>query len=137
MNIAEVMDELAERLDTIPGLRVSAEFVGSPNPPHAIVALPRGDFDKTYGRGMDTWELPIVVLVGKVREKTARDNASPYVSGSGPKSVKQVLEDPAYTYASLDTLRVQGFEFDVYTFGGIDYLAAEFTLDIAGDGATS
>lgn len=137
MNIAEVMEELATRLKTISGLRVSAEFVGSPNPPHAIVALPRGDFDKTYGRGMDVWELPIVVVVGKVREKTARNNASPYVAGSGDRSVKQVLEDPAYEYESLDTLRVQGFEFDVYTFGGVDYLAAEFILDIAGDGATS
>lgn len=130
------MEELAARLKTIPKLRVSAEWVGTPNVPHAIVAMPRGDFDATYGRGMDVWELPVVVLVGKVREKSARDNASPYVSGSGPRSIKQVLEDPTYEYTTLDTLRVQSFEFDVYTFGAVDYLAAEFILQIAGDGAT-
>ena len=133
MNIAAVMDQLAARLDTIDGLRVTAHWVGTPNPPHAVVSMPRGDFDATYGRGMDRWELPIILILGKVSEQAARNAASPFVSGSGDKSFKQVLE--AGTYTEFDTLRVQDFEFDVITFGAVDYLTATFTLDIAGRGA--
>ena len=133
MNIAAVMDQLAARLDTIDGLRVTAHWVGTPNPPHAVVSMPRGDFDATYGRGMDRWELPIILILGKVSERAARNAASPFVSGSGDKSFKQVLE--AGTYTEFDTLRVQDFEFDVITFGAVDYLTATFTLDIAGRGA--
>lgn len=133
MNIAGVMEELADQLKTIQGLRVSSHWVGSPNPPQAIVGMPRGDFDATYGRGMDRWELPIILVLGKASERAARDAASPYVSGSGEQSFKQVLEAGSYT--ELDSLRVQDFEFDVITFGAVDYLTATFTLDIAGQGA--
>jgi ABC-type arginine/histidine transport system permease subunit len=133
MDIAAVMDEVAAQLATIADLNVTAHWRGSPNPPEAIVSLPRGDFDAAYARGMDRWELPVILVLGKVSERSARDAASPYVSGSGAKSFKAVLE--AGTYTELDSLRVQDFEFDVVTFAAVDYLTVTFILDIAGQGA--
>ena len=90
-------------------------------------------FDQTYGRGMDRLTLPVLVLVGKVTARTSRDKLVPYVSGSGTKSIKAVVE--AGTYTSCDTVRVVKAEFDVIRVGGVDYAAAQFDLDITGSGA--
>lgn len=135
MNLADVMQQVADRLDLIDGLRVSGFPAPKVVPPAAIVSYPDTyDYDATYGRGMDRVTLPVVVVVGKASDRTARDRLGAYVDGSGPKSVKQVLESG--TYAAFHTLRVVSVEFDVVTVGGTDYVAALFDLDIAGSGAT-
>lgn len=138
MNLADVMDEIADQLRTIDGLRVFAYPPDQPPPaPAAIVTFPDSyTYDATYGRGMDRIsDLPVVLLVGKVSDRTARDRIAKYVNGSGTDSVKAVLE--AGTYTAFDTLRCVRVQFDRITFGGTgnEYLAATIILDIAGSGA--
>jgi hypothetical protein len=134
MDLADVMDALAARLDTIDGLRVHAHPPGTVTPPAAVVAYPEAvTFDATYGRGMDRMTLPVVVVVGKASDRTARDQLGAYADGSGPKSVKAVVESGTYT--AFDTVRVMSVEFDVIAIGGTDYLAAMFDLDISGPGS--
>lgn len=134
MNVDDVMAEVAALLETIPKLRVADHPVDAVNPPHAIVSLPSILFDLTYGRGSDRYSLPVVLAVGKVSDRAARANIAPFIAGAGAKSFKAVLEAPD-EYVSFDTLQVQTVEFDVITWGAIEYLAATFTLDITGDGA--
>lgn len=138
MNLADVMDQIGDRLDTIPDLRVFRWPPDQPPaPPAAIVTYPDTyTYDETYGRGMDRISsLPVVLLVGKVSDRTARDRIAKYVSGSGPESVKAVLESG--TYSAFDMVRVVSVEFDRITFGGTgnEYLSATLSLDIAGQGA--
>lgn len=134
MDLNDVMDEIATQLDTISGLRVHDHPPGSVTPPAGIVSYPdRVDFDETYGRGMDRIRnLPVVVVVGKATDRTARTRINGYASATGASSVKAVLE--AGTYTSFSTIRVASVEFDVVTIGTIDYIAAMFALDIAGQG---
>lgn len=134
MNLDAVMTEVAARLDTIAGLRVSDHPVDTVNPPHAIVALPEVTFDLTYGRGCDRYALPVVLAIGKSVDRSARANLAPYVAGGGEKSFKAVLEDDATPYTSCDSLTVQTVEFEVITWSSVEYLAATFLLDIIGDG---
>lgn len=135
MNLNDVADEIATVLDTVTGLRVSGYPPASVTPPAGIVSYPESmDFDETYGRGMDrirNW--PVLVVVGKATDRTARERIYEYAAGSGASSVKAVLE--AHAWASLDTLRVSSVEFDVLTIAAVDYIAAIFHLDIAGQGA--
>lgn len=135
MNLGDVMDQVAERLDTIAGLRVFAFPPDNLAPPAAWIAYPAAyTFDATYGRGMDRiTDLGVVVAVGKVSDRSTRDLISEYTDGSGAKSVKAVLQGGAYN--AFDGLRVTEVTFDVITRGGTDYLAALFTLDIAGKGS--
>lgn len=136
MDLAVVMDAVGDRLDTIPNLRVHRYPPGSVTPPAAVVAYPDTyTFDQTYGRGMDVMTLPVVLVVGKVTDRSARNQLGAYVNGSGTKSVKQVLESGTYT--AFDTVTVTKVEFDVVTIAGTDYLAATFDLDISGAGETS
>lgn len=133
MNIDTVMIEVATRLKTISGLRVFDHPVDDVQPPTAVVSLPAITFDETYGRGCDRYNLPVVFVIGKVESRASRNNLAPYVAGSGAKSVKAVLE--GYDPVSFDTVRVQQVEFDVMTFGSVEFLTATFLLDILGSGA--
>lgn len=135
MNIDTVMTEVATRLKTIDKLRVFDHPVDKVEPPTAIVSLPEITFDLTYGRGTDRYQLPVILAVGKVVDRAARANVAPYVAGAGPKSFKAVLEDESAPYASFDSLRVTGVEFDVISWSAVDYLTATFLLDILGSGA--
>jgi hypothetical protein len=134
MNLADVMDAISNRLDTIAGLRCFAYPPPTLTPPAAVVSYPESvSFDATYARGMDRMKLPVVVVVGRPTDRSTRDNLTVYCDGSGPKSVKAVLESGTYT--AFDDVRVEDVEFDVVTIGGVDYMAALFSLDIAGQGS--
>lgn len=135
MDLAAVMDQIGDRLDTIPNLRVFRYPPGKVTPPAAIVSFPDGyTFDATYGRGSDTMKIPLIVVVGKPTDERARDRLAEYVNGSGARSFKAVLE-AAPVYPAFDAVRVEGWEFDVVTIAGIDYMAGLATLDIAGPGS--
>lgn len=135
MNIAAVMDAVSTRLSTIAGLRCHAHPVGSVTPPAAVVSYPdEYKYDETYGRGMDRMTLPVVLVVGKVVDRSARNALSAYAAGAGLSSVKRVLESG--TYSAFHTIRVSEAEFDVVSIAAVDYIAATFGLDIAGQGST-
>lgn len=134
MIIKDVMDAVAARLDTIEGLRVFGYPADDAKPPFAIVDFPdEYVYDETYGRGMDRMTLPVTVYVPRNVDRTLPDQMSAYASGSGPRSVKAVLESGTYT--AFDTIRVSRAEFDWPTYAGNQYLAGLFTLDIAGRGS--
>jgi hypothetical protein len=134
VDVGDVMDEIADELDTIAGLRVFPYPPDSITPPAAIVAYPEEiQFDATYDRGADTLALPVIVAVGKVHDRNTRNLVADYCAGTGAKSVKAVVE--AGTYTTFDTVRVDRAELDIVTIGSADYLAAIFNLDIIGDGA--
>lgn len=134
MNLSDVMDEVAARLGAIDGLRVFAYPADDVKPPAGIVLYPEGiTFDEAYGRGMDRMTLPVLVVVGKVHDRSAKVLISAYCNGSGPASVKAAVE--AGDGASFDTVRVTGIEFPTATIAGTEYIAAMFDLDIAGQGS--
>jgi hypothetical protein len=128
------MDEVATQLATISGLRVEKQPPsGTVSPPAAVVSFPEDiTFDATYGRGSDRMTLPVVVVVGRVVDRSAKAEMGAYANGSGTRSIKQVVE--AGTYTAFDTVRVTGVTFDVIDIAGIGYLGGTFSLDIVGSG---
>lgn len=134
MNLGDVMQAVADRIDTISDLRVYAYPPDTIAPPAAVVTYPGTyTYDATYGRGMDRMELPVIVLVSKPYDRAARALMTKFVDGSGTSSIKTVLESGSYS--AFDTVRVARAEFDVIAIGAVEYLAATLNLDIAGQGA--
>lgn len=136
MNVVEVMDEIAVRLRVAPSLAgrtFAYPPAAPPLPPAAIVAWPTDMvFDATYGRGVDTLTGVVVVALGRPIDRSTRDTAGPYLAGSGPESVKQLLEGS--DYVACDSIRVAGWSVDTYPIGAVEYLAAVFELEITGPG---
>jgi hypothetical protein len=136
MNLADVADEIRTALGAITGLRRPPWGVEHVQSPAAIVALPeRISYDETYGRGKDRIpDLPVVVLVDAPEERSSLKQLAAFTDGSGPKSVKTVLE--AHAWIKCETVRVTSCEFDAgATYAGTPMLAAIFHLDIIGKGA--
>lgn len=134
MKLADVMDELAEALRSIPSLsgRTYEYPNDSPPQPAAVVAYPEQiNFDATGGRGSDVFDGPsVVVVVGRMTDRATRDNAAGYADGAGAESVKAAIE--GHDYSSLDSVRVTSCTFDTYTIAEANHLALVFTLDIIG-----
>lgn len=136
MNLADCMDAVGDRLDTITGLRVYRYPPDDLAAPAAVVTYPDEYlYDETLGRGMDRITLPVVVFVGKVSDRASRDRIAAYADGAGARSVKGTLEADVESYTAFDSVRVTGAEFDTIQVAGVDYLAVTFSLDIAGEGA--
>lgn len=134
MNLAGIMDELATRLRTIDGWTVYAHPPGRVTPPAAVVGYPEEYvFDRTYRRGMDEVTLPVVVVVGKVSDRAARDALGAYLDGSGSSSIKATLDGDGYT--AFDTASVVKAEIDTVMIAGTAYLAAIFDVQVGGQGA--
>lgn len=137
MNLADVMDELAAAMRTVPSLqgRTYAYPVQSIEAPAGFVAFPERSFDLTYGRGMDEIDLSVVVVVSTTDPRSARDRMLAYMHGDGVESVKAAIEDATYT--AFDSVRVTGVAVEEYFIGDIPYLAGVFPLNIIGSGTTS
>lgn len=135
MDVALSMEQLAVRLKTIEGLRafgypIPTAQVGEGN---AIVGYPDDyTFDSTYQRGADDLTLPIILIVGNPYQRTTRDRLGEYIAGSGPKSIKAVVESGEYT--AFRTVRVPSVDIDFVSIGAVDYLAAIFPAVISGEG---
>jgi hypothetical protein len=135
MDLAKVMDELGARLNTIDGLRAQEWPPGGAfSPPAAFVGYPeRIEFDMTYQRGSDVYRrLPVLIALPRPNERQTRDLMAMYCAGSGPKSIKAVLESGAYT--ACDTVVVVEIEMDGVTIGATPCLVAACLCDIVGEG---
>lgn len=134
MRVSDIMDDLANALETIPGLRVFPYWARSVNPPAAIVGWPDPlNYDSAYLRGADRCEVPVMIAVGNVDARTSRDVLSAYVDGFGPNSVKTVIE--AHVPFSYHSARVMRADVAVMTIAAVEYLSATFRVDIIGKGA--
>lgn len=135
MRLADVMDDIAAALQTIHGLRVYPFIVDKVNVPAAVVTWPDSIvYDAAMGRGGDRMTLPVLVLVSRADQRSARDLLAAYLDGAGPRSVKAAVE--GHTATSYDSARVMTATPGGATSGGQDYLGAVFDIDIIGKGSS-
>lgn len=128
------MDEIADAVDVIAGLRVAPYDSDTVNPPMALVRWPDPiRYDLTMGRGTDSAELEVWVLTGRTDARTARLLLGPYMNGSGAQSIKQAIDGGTYT--ACDSVTVTEARVEAIDVSGVLYLAAAFTVSVMGDGA--
>lgn len=131
------MDELALALETIDGLRVFPYTADRITPPVAMVGWPDPiTYGLTYGKGMDRQSIPVWVMVGKADARSARTDLAAYLDGSGEKSIRAAIED-AITYEICHAITVKSATVQTFSIASVEYLGAEFIVDIVGAGSTS
>jgi hypothetical protein len=128
-SISTIRTNLAARLATITGLRTAATMPDSPNPPIAVVTPVSVTFDTAFKRGMNTYSFNVMVIVGRVDERTAQNNLDAYVSSTGTSSIKLAIEgDKSLAGAVFDTRVVEMRTYGAVSIGEVTYIAAEFTV---------
>lgn len=134
MNLAAVMQAICDRADTIVGLQCFPYPPDHITPPTFEVGLPAPiNFDEEYDEGSDSMIFPAAVWVGRKQDRSSVANLAPYVASSGAKSIKAVLESGTYT--AFGTLHVPSVEFVIAPIAAVDYLGAQFTIEISGEGS--
>ena len=133
MNLAAVMNELGDALDTIDGLRVFRYPAGTVSPPAAVIAFPDSiEFETAYQRGAARITIPIALVEGDVSNRSSALRLGEYASGSGDKSVKAAIDD--YSYSAIDVATVVTADFDIVTIGDTDHIGCLFEVDVIGSG---
>lgn len=139
MDIQAVRVALAAAADTISGLRCHDYVPGTINPPTFFIAEEEITFDLAMGRALDTATFTCLVMTSMGANRTGQQALTPYLAGSGSKSIKAALEAArgAPGVASLsgaaDDLRVESVRgHQISEVAGVEYWSATFTVRVWG-----
>lgn len=130
-SITDIRTALATQLGTIRGLRVEASVPDAPKPPTAIV-IPQGiTFDLAMRRGLDEFDFSVLLIVGRMSERSAQASLDAFCNPSGSSSIKAcVVSDPTLGGA-VQSARVTNMRnYGSLTIGDTDYLSAEFAVQV-------
>jgi hypothetical protein len=132
VNPTAVRAGLATALDTITGLRVFDHVPDSLSPPAAVIEPVEVLFDEAMVRGLDKYRAFVLVVVGRMSERSASDRLDLYLAGSGASSVKAAIEADKTLGGACDTLQVTDANPRAVTVSGVEMLSYRFGVDIYG-----
>jgi hypothetical protein len=122
----------------IPGLRGFNEVIDVVQLPAMVVMPARdtADFTGAMGRGMDTWRFDLYILVQRGESTVAQAALDQYVSGAGPRSLRQIFFEDNTLGGVVDDASCEG----VREYGGkfstarIDHVGAIVRLIVRTSG---
>lgn len=128
-SVSELRIGLATNLATISGLRTAATMPDNPNPPIAIIQPENISYDDTFHRGMNTYQFAVIVVVGKVSERSGQNSLDAYISPTGSHSIKLAVESDKTLGGKAYDVRVTDMRaYSSFSIGDVNYLAAEFVV---------
>lgn len=131
MDLDAVMNALGDALTAIDDLNVYPFNTSSLVAPAAVVGLPEVvEYDQTMGRGSDRARVPLWLVVCNVDDLTAVTAINSYLSATGDNSIKAAVEADTTLGGAADTIRVVDATPETIVIGGVEYLAAMFTIDV-------
>lgn len=131
MSIATIRDGLATNLQTITGLRATADITDNPTPPIAIVQLNRVEYDNAFNKGLTIYNFVISVVVGRASERSAQDRLNAFATPSGASSIKLAVQTDRTLGGSAYDVRVSEMQnIGAVLLGGENYLAADFAVQV-------
>lgn len=129
--ISDIRTGLATTIGSIKGLRTAAVIPEDPKPPIAVVLAPTISYDTAFGRGMDSYSFTVMVIVGRVSDRTAQATLDAYCNPVGAFSVKAAIHSDPTLDGSCQNARVTEMtNYGSVTIGDVEYLSAEFTVQV-------
>lgn len=131
MTIAAIRAGIAEALDTIDGLRVSAYMVDSVAPPMAVVIRRRVEYGVVQEAQPYDGVFAVRVYAQRIAEKAAQQFLDALVEPTGSGSVKAALESDPTLGGVVDSVEVlSADEVALAVVGDVEYLAIDFELRV-------
>lgn len=122
---------LASTLGSIKGLRTAAYIPEDPKPPIAVVMAPNISYDLSFARGMDSYSFTVMVIVGRVSDRTAQATLDAFCNPVGAFSVKAAIHsDPTLGGACQNARVTEMTNYGSISIGDVEYLSAEFTVQV-------
>ena len=130
--LSELRAGIAANLATVSGLRTSATIPDQVTPPIAVVMPQSINYDQAFARGGgDEYEFSVLVIVGRVDERTAQNKLDAYCSASGASSIKTAIEKDKTLGGKAFDCRVTNLRnYNQITVGDTTYLSGDFTVQV-------
>lgn len=132
MTPSAVRDGLKTRLATITGLRTYDIIPDGLALPAAVVGLLSLDFDMSMQRNLDSGDIEVMVIVGRMSERAAQDKLDAYLAGSGSGSIKAAIEGDTTLGGSVQTCRVLSASPTTITVSGAEMLCYRYQIEVIG-----
>lgn len=132
MTPAGVRAGLAARLATISGLRSFDYVPDGLSVPAAVVEPLEIIYDEAMAGGLDQYRAFVLVVVGRMSERSAADALDAYTASTGATSVKAAIEADRTLAGACATLNVVGALPREVVVSGVDMLAYRFEVNIYG-----
>lgn len=135
--LAAIRDGIKDTLmQNIAGLHVYDTVPDDHAVPCVLVVPQSADFHVSMARGSDTWEFDLVVIVSRVDVRAGQDQLDAFVSGSGAKSVRQVIFQNSTlglenTDSTVKSMKGYGGNYDT---AGNNYVGAVLRLVVTTSG---
>jgi len=122
---------LAAQLATIRGLRTAATVPDNPAPPVAVIVPVNVEYDTSFGRGTDTYTFSVLLIVGRMSERTAQTTLDAYINPTGATSIKAAINaDPTLGGACQSARVTNMVNYGSLIVGDTEYLSADFQITI-------
>ena len=119
-------------LDTIAGLRCFDYVPDSLAPPAAVVEPLEIDYDESMNSGTQFYRAFILVIVGRMSDRSSQDRLDAYLTESGATSVKAALESDRTLGGACATLQVASSRPREVVVSGVNMIAYRFEARIYG-----
>ncbi len=133
LKASKVRAAVAHQLEVALGTEVQvATAPDQISPPCLLVGLLAIEYHVSYARGLDVAELPITLILPRVHDQQAVDTADELISGSGPRSVLEILQADQTLGGASQALVVRRADPESYLSGAADLPAYRWTVEIWG-----
>jgi hypothetical protein len=129
-SLEAIRDAIETTLTALEDLRGHGLIPDQVSPPAAIVTPVDADYDVAFGRGLDTWNFDLLVVVGRAEIRSGQKVLDQYVDGKGSKSIRQhIFNNKTLGLANTDA-HVSGMSGygATYELNTIQYLGAKLRL---------
>lgn len=129
MSLVQLRQGIASNLATISGLRTSWFVPDNPSPPIAIVVPDRVDYDVSMARGSDTVAFSILVISGRINERSAQSTLDAFLDSTGSASIKAAIESDKTLGGAAHSARVTDWSgYGPLSIGDAQYLSVTFRV---------
>lgn len=131
-DLSTLRTKIANNLGSIDGLRTSSIIPDQVTPPIAVVMPNSITYDQSFARaGGDLYEFVVMLIVGRVDERSAQNRLDAYCSGTGASSVKAAIESDKTLGGEAFDCRVTNLRnYNQVTVGDTNYLSGEFVVQV-------
>jgi hypothetical protein len=130
-NLSDLKQGLADRLATVPRLRVSPQIPEQVNPPVAVVSRAQVNYHRDMAGGTTEWTMQVQLIAGRMAERQSQRTIDAWLSWDGPASVRAAIEaDGTLGGVALDTVVTDADALTTFQIGDSEYIGVTMNVTV-------
>ncbi len=130
-SLSDIKKGLADRLKTVPKLRVSAQIPEQVNPPAAVISRASVNYHRDMAGGTTEWTMQVQLIAGRMADQQAQRTIDAWLAWDGDRSVRRAIEaDGTLGGAALDTIVTDADALATFQIGDSEYIGVTLNVTV-------